>query len=95
MRPLGVHVTAVCPGFTRTEFHDVTGTRALVQKMPSWLWIDAETVAREGFDAVMAGVSMHVPGRINRLIVTLSRLIPQRLLVAIGRLTARGYRKTD
>ena len=95
VRPFGVHVTAVCPGFTRSEFHDVTGTRALVQKMPTWLWIDAETVAREGFDAVMTGVSMHVPGRINRLIVTLSRLIPQRLLVAIGRLTARGYRKTD
>jgi short-subunit dehydrogenase len=95
VRPFGVHVTAVCPGFTRSEFHDVTGTRALVQKMPTWLWIDAEIVARESFDAVMAGASMHVPGRINRLIVTLSRLIPQRLLVTIGRLTARGYRKTD
>jgi len=95
VRPFGVHVTALCPGFTRSEFHDVTGTRAQVQKMPAWLWIEADTVAREGFDAVMVGVSMHVPGRINRLIVTLSRLIPQRLLVAIGRLTARGYRKTD
>jgi short-subunit dehydrogenase len=63
--------------------------------MPTWLWIDAETVARESFDAVMQGKPMHVPGRINRLILTLSRLIPQRLLVAIGRLTARGYRKTD
>ena len=95
VRPFGVHVTAVCPGFTRSEFHDVTGTRALVQKMPTWLWIDAETVARESFDAVMQGKPMHVPGRINRLILTLARLIPQRLLVAIGRLTASGYRKTD
>jgi len=95
VRPVGVHVTALCPGFTRSEFHDVTGTRALVQTMPRWLWIEAETVAREGFDAVMAGISLHVPGRINRLIVTLSRLVPQRLLVAIGRRTARGYRKSD
>jgi uncharacterized protein len=95
VRPFGVHVTALCPGFTRSEFHDVTGTRALVQTMPRWLWIEADTVAREGFDAVMAGTSLHVPGRINRLIVTLSRLLPQPLLVAIGRRTARGYRKSD
>jgi hypothetical protein len=95
VRPFGVHVTALCPGFTRSEFHDVTGTRALVQTMPPWFWIEAHTVAREGFDAVMAGISLHVPGRINRAIVTLSRLMPQRLLVAIGRRTARGYRKSD
>jgi short-subunit dehydrogenase len=95
VRPAGVHVTAVCPGFTRSEFHDVTGTRALVQRMPRWLWIDAEVVAREGFDAVMAGTSILVAGRINRVIAMLSRLLPQRLLVAIGRRTARGYRKAD
>ena len=54
-RPHGVHVTAVCPGFTLSEFHDVTGTRAQVSKLPSWMWMDAPTVARQGFDAVMDG----------------------------------------
>ncbi|NOT25253.1 MAG: SDR family oxidoreductase [Acidobacteria bacterium] len=95
VRPLGVHVTSSCPGFTLTEFHDVTGTRAMVQKMPSWLWIQADTVALESFEAVMAGVPLCVPGRINRVILALSRIVPQRLLVAIGRVTARGYRKVD
>ena len=95
VRPFGVHVTSSCPGFTFTEFHDVTGTRAMVGKMPSWLWIQADTVARESFEAVMADVPLCVPGRINRVIWTLSRLVPHRLLVAIGRLTARGYRKVD
>jgi short-subunit dehydrogenase len=95
VRPFGVHVTSSCPGFTLTEFHDVTGTRAMVKKMPSWLWIDADTAARESFEAVMAAVPLCVPGRINRVILRLSRLVPHRLLVAIGRLTARGYRKVD
>jgi len=94
VRPSGVYVTVLCPGFTWSEFHDVTGTRALVRQLPSWLWLDAATVAREGFDAVMAGTPMHVPGRMNRAIVTLSRLLPQRVLVGIGRRTARRYRRS-
>lgn len=90
----GVHVTALCPGFTRSEFHDVTGTRAMVRELPSWLWMNATDVAREGFDAVMAGTPAHVTGRVNRAVAMCSRYVPRRLLVAIGRRTARRYRKT-
>src|SRR2546428_9163734 len=50
----GVHVTAVCPGFTLSEFHDVRGTRDRVSKMPSWMWMDSPTVPKQGFDAVIA-----------------------------------------
>ena len=50
--PKGVHVTALCPGFTYTEFHDVNGMRARVSKLPTWLWLDADAVARQGLDAV-------------------------------------------
>ena len=41
-RPHGVHVTAICPGFTRSEFHDVTGTREQMNALPSWFWLDAD-----------------------------------------------------
>ena len=90
----GVHVTALCPGFTRSEFHDVTGTRATLRELPSWLWMDAARVAREGFDAVMAGTPIHVTGRVNRTIAMLARHLPQPVLVALGRRTAWRYRKT-
>ena len=92
-RPHGVYVTALCPGFTQSEFHDVTGTRDQVNQLPWWLWMDAQSVAEEGFAAVMDGTPIHVTGRVNRSIATLSRLIPQRLVVALGRRTARLYRK--
>lgn len=93
VRADGVHVTAVCPGFTLTEFHDVTGTRAQMQNMPSWLWLDAHAVARDGYDAVMRGVPLIVNGRLYRVVVALVRLAPQRLIRAVER--RLGHRKSD
>jgi short-subunit dehydrogenase len=93
VRPNGVHVTAVCPGFTLSEFHDVTGTRDRMKRLPPWLWMDAATVARQGFDAVTAGTPVYVTGRINRTIATLVRLIPQWLVRSVSRRFGRTYRK--
>ena len=59
----GVLTTAVCPGFTLSEFHDVTGTRAQVSRMPKLLWMDAATVAEQGYAAVMRGQAGVHPGR--------------------------------
>jgi short-subunit dehydrogenase len=89
----GVHVTALCPGFTYTEFHDVSGTRELVSQLPKWMWMDAESVARDGYDAVMRGQIVHVPGRANRTIALLVRLLPQSLLTSITRRQGRRFRK--
>jgi short-subunit dehydrogenase len=93
-RPHGVHVTALCPGFTRSEFHDVTGTREQTDRLPSWMWMDAETVARAGVDAVMAGTPLFIPGRVNRVIVQLVRFLPRGLVNGFGRRLGRSYRKT-
>ena len=72
----GVHVTALCPGFTYSEFHDVMGTREAVRRLPSFLWMDARTVAEQGYDAVMRGDVVYVNGWVNRLIVGLCTIIP-------------------
>jgi short-subunit dehydrogenase len=90
----GVHVTALCPGFTVSEFHDVTGTREQMKQMPSWMWMDAPTVARQGYDAVMAGTPIYINGRVNRAIETMVRYVPQGVVRAIGRRVGRTYRKT-
>jgi short-subunit dehydrogenase len=94
VRPHGVNVTAVCPSFTLSEFHDVTGTRAQVSKLPSWMWMDAPTVARQGFDAVMAGTPVYITGRANRAIEALARHLPQPIVMWAGRRLGRSYRKT-
>ncbi len=89
----GVLVTAVCPGFTLSEFHDVTGTRALVNTMPRYMWLDAETVAREGYAAVMRGDPVRVTGRLNATLAVATRLLPQRMVWGFMRLNAGRFRK--
>jgi short-subunit dehydrogenase len=91
----GVHVTAVCPGFTFSEFHDVSGTRDIVSRMPSFMWMDAPTVAQQGYDAVMAARPVYIPGRVNAAIATLGRLLPPRMVHAMNRRAGSRYRKAE
>ncbi|HET9034373.1 MAG TPA: SDR family oxidoreductase [Dokdonella sp.] len=89
----GVNTCALCPGFTYSEFHDVTGSREMMSKLPKWMWMDAETVVRQGLDAVERGEAVHVNGRVNKTIKSLIKLIPDRLaLHLIGR-QSRNFRK--
>jgi uncharacterized protein len=93
VRREGVLVSAICPGFTYSEFHDVTGTRAMMNRMPGFMWMTASDVARKGYDAVMAGEPVIVTGRLNAAIATLVRILPQRLVIGLGRWIGRSYRK--
>lgn len=92
-RSAGVHVTAVCPGFTYSEFHDVTGTRDQMNHVPSVLWLTAPRVAREGYDAVMRGDPVVVNGRVYRLLLWLIGIAPDRLVRAVSRGAGRRYRR--
>jgi short-subunit dehydrogenase len=94
-RHLGVHVCALCPGFTWSEFHDITGTRALVGKLPRFMWQDAATVAREGIAAVERGEAVHVSGRVNRTIKAAAKLMPDRLALWLSARESKRYRQLD
>ena len=94
-RAHGVHVCALCPGFTWSEFHDVTGTRALVGKLPRFLWQSAEAVVDEGVAAVERGEIVHVTGRTNRMIKALAKLMPDRLGLWLSARESRRYRQLD
>jgi len=90
----GVNVTAVCPGFTLSEFHDVLGTRNRMNSMPGFLWLNAASVAREGYDAVMRGHPVVVNGWIYGFLVWLNGALPRRLARWVSGLAGRRYRKT-
>jgi short-subunit dehydrogenase len=82
-----VHVTALCPGFTYTEFHDANGTRGRLRRVPKFLWLSAEKVADEGYSAVMKNEVMRIPGGIYRALSGAARLVPRG---AAYRLAARA-----
>ncbi|MGH8041114.1 MAG: SDR family NAD(P)-dependent oxidoreductase, partial [Rudaea sp.] len=91
----GVRVCAVCPGFTYSEFHDVTGTRGIVSKMPKWMWMRAEDVARIGLNAAERGEIVCVTGRVNRAIKTLFKLLPDRFALRSMQKRSKNFRSQD
>ena len=91
-RHLGVHACALCPGFTWSEFHDVTGTRELMNKLPGFMWQTAEAVVREGHDAVERGAAVHVTGRVNRFIKGLVKLLPDKFALWLSARESKRYR---
>jgi uncharacterized protein len=85
LKPLGVVVTALCPGFTRTEFQ----ARAAIsdtdlRKIPDRLWQSAEVVARAGLDGLAAGKALVVPGAHNKFAAGLTSALPRTPLRVIA-----------
>jgi len=82
----GVHVTALCPGFTRTDGRGRSGIG------PAALaWLDADQVARAGLDAVAAGRVLAVPGAQYKSVVSLTRVVPR----AVVRSAAAAVRRNS
>lgn len=95
LRPLGVHVTALCPGFTWTEFHDVNGTRERADaSLPRWIWQDAGAVVEAGWRAAEANRPVCVPGAVNKAIAGFARAIPEDWALALMASQSGRLRKT-
>lgn len=84
LKPHGVHVTALCPGFTWSEFHDVMGTREEAGKLPGFLWQEPEDVVREAYAAAMKGKPVCVPGMVNKMIAGAMRPVPESVRYQLG-----------
>jgi short-subunit dehydrogenase len=77
-RPRGVRVMALCPGFTKTEFHqrmDVDRGSA-----PDFMWLDADKLVATALADYDKGRVYSVPGMQYKAIAALSRAVPSRVL---------------
>ena len=80
----GVHVSALCPGLTYSEFHDVNGSRETMRRVPKFLWLDPVHVAEEGYAALEANQVLCVPGLQYKALTALVRLLPRRAAHAMA-----------
>ena len=76
----GVHVSALCPGYTLTEFHDANGSREQVSgAYPSWMWMTAARVAEIAYRGLEANRPVVVPGAANKGLALLAKHLPDGL----------------
>ncbi len=93
----GVKVQALCPGFTYTEFHDVSGTRAQVSQMPERMWLKVDEVIAYSLQELDRETSLPVviPGRQYRNIERYMRWIPRSMAYKNMLKRAKVFRKID
>lgn len=81
----GVSVTAVCPGFTHTSFHERMGMAPGAEGVPSFLWLDVRNVVREGLRDAARGRAVSVPSLRYKAIVAVAGLLPSSVTSVIAR----------
>ena len=86
-RDRGVRVMALCPGFTRTEFHARMGVGR--GSAPRLLWLDADRLVRDALADLDRGKSVSVPGKRYKAITAVVRHLPTPMLARFQQLGRR------
>lgn len=71
----GVRVCAVCPGYTRTEFHQ--RAEADMSHVPEWMWLDADRVAAAGLADLRRGRPVSVPTLRYKSLLAAVKVLPR------------------
>jgi len=88
-----IYSTALCPGFTVTEFHTMSGTQDRMDKVPSFMKLSADQVAQEGITGMFKNKEIVIPGNLNRFLISVLRFFPTGAIKWIGNKIAGGRYK--
>ena len=91
LRGTGVGVTALCPGWVRTEFHDRAGIRS--SSIPNFLWLDAEQLVSAALRDVDRGTVISIPTLRYRALIGLARLAPKSAIRLLSGAISSSRRK--
>src|SRR3954470_10774913 len=87
LKPSGITVSTLCPGPTQSEFKVRAGSQR--SRLFEAFLMDAPTVARAGYDGMMSGKSVVIPGIRNKLIPVAARIIPRPMIAKMSHRAAR------
>lgn len=89
----GVTCSALCPGFTYSEFHDVNDTRPLVSQLPNYMFMQARPVVEGAIDAMEKGHVVYVPGLWNKFVAWLIKALPRPWAASVVRAQSAKFRR--
>ena len=78
-------MTALCPGFVHTTFHERMGLAKGEEGVPSLLWLNAADVVRTGLRDATRGRSVSIPSLRYKAVVALTRVLPRSLTAGVAR----------
>ena len=70
-----VHVMALCPGYTRTEFHARANMET--QTIPNWMWLDVDAVVAKSLKDFEKGKPISVPGMQYKFLSLIAQYLPR------------------
>jgi short-subunit dehydrogenase len=88
LRGSGVQVTALCPGWVRTEFHERADIRT--SKIPDQLWLDADRVVADCLADVARHQVVSIPSKRYKALILAARLAPRSAVRAASRKLSSG-----
>jgi short-subunit dehydrogenase len=91
LKPHGITVTTLCPGPTESEFKVHAGSQR--SRLFEAFVMDAATVAHVGYDGMMKGKLVAIPGLRNKMIPVAARLTPRAMMAKLSHRAARPSEK--
>lgn len=77
-----VKVSALAPGFTRTEFHQ--RGRMKMSAVPNFMWLNADVLVAKSWSDAQKGAAISIPGRQYALLSSFLRFGPRPLIRKLG-----------
>ena len=77
-----VKVSALCPGFTRTEFHQ--RGRMSMKGLPNFMWLNSDRLVEQSWNDAIKGEAVSVPGWQYKLLVFIVHTVPRSLVRKVG-----------
>jgi uncharacterized protein len=82
LRGTNVKISALCPGFTRTEFHE--RGRMKMKGLPEFMWLDSDQLVARSWSDAQNGKAVSIPGWQYKLLVGFISILPRGMVRSIG-----------